>query len=270
MTPEDREFLAELCAERAGLRVDPEKAYLIESRLAPVARREGFAAVAELVKALREGPDERLAMVCVEAMAPSETGFFRDRAVLEHLWRKVVPDLARRRPDGVVRIWSAGCATGQEIYSFAMLQAEAPAPGKVELFASDLSERLLDRARLGLYTSFEVQRGLSARRLTRHFENRDDNLQLAKPLRQQVRWRQVNLLDDLAALGAFDIVLCRYVLGGLTPAARVRVAERLAGAVAADGVLVLGAGEETSASSFMPDSEVRGVFHHTRDIRVAA
>ena len=270
MTPEEGIFLAELCAERAGLKIDAEKAYLIENRLGPLARREGYGAVSELLEVLRGRADERLLTACVEAMAPNETVFFRDRAVFDHLWRKVTPELARRRSDGVVRIWSAGCATGQEIYSFAMLQAEAPAPGKVELFASDLSERLLDRARLGLYTSFEVQRGLSARRLTRHFENRDDNLQLAKPLRQQVRWRQVNLLDDLAALGAFDIVLCRYVLGGLTPAARVRVAERLAGAVAADGVLVLGAGEETSASSFMPDSEVRGVFHHTRDIRVAA
>lgn len=270
MTPEQAAFLAELCAERAGLRIDPEKAYLIESRLGPVARREGLGAVSELLEILRERPDERLAAACVEAMAPSETSFFRDRAVFEHLWRKLVPDLARRRPDGVVRIWSAGCAAGQEIYSLAMLQAEAPAPGKIELFASDLAERQLDRARLGLYTSFEVQHGLSARRLVRHFENRDEHFQLAKPLRQAVRWRRVNLLDDLTPLGAFDIVLCRYVLGALTPAARARATERLAGVVAADGVLMLGAGEEPAVEGFMPETAVRGVFRRPGEIRAAA
>ncbi|CAN7507722.1 protein-glutamate O-methyltransferase CheR [Phenylobacterium sp. LjRoot225] len=270
MTPEEQVFLAELCAERAGLKVDPEKAYLIESRLGPLARREGFGAVSELLEVLRERPEERLLTACVEAMAPSESGFFRDRAVFEHLWRKVVPELARRRPDGVVRIWSAGCAAGQEVYSLAMLQAEQPAPGKIELFASDLSERQLDRARLGVYTSYEVQRGLSARQMVRHFENRDEHFQLAKPLRQAVRWRRVNLLDDLTALGAFDIVLCRYVLGALTPAGRARATERLASVVASDGVLVLGANEESAAENLMPESAARGVFRRTGEVRAAA
>src|SRR5690349_1585818 len=112
MTPEDHAFIAELCAARAGLAIDPEKAYLIESRLGPVARRESFGSIAELVEVVRGGADERLTLACVEAMAPSETRFFRDRAVFEQLWREVVPALARRRPDGVVRIWSVGCAAG--------------------------------------------------------------------------------------------------------------------------------------------------------------
>jgi chemotaxis protein methyltransferase CheR len=270
MTPEDGLFVAELCAERVGLRIDPEKTYLVESRLGPLARREGFGSVSELLDILRERSEDRLLTACTEAMAPSESGFFRDRAVFEHLWRKVAPELARRRPDGVVRIWSAGCAGGQEIYSLAMLQAEHPAPGKIELFASDLSERQLDRARLGVYTSFEVQRGLSARELVRHFENRDEHFQLATPLRQAVRWRRVNLLDDLSALGAFDIVLCRYVLSALTPAARARVTERLASVVAADGVLVLGVNEESAAENFIPETSVRGVFRRTDEIRAAA
>jgi chemotaxis protein methyltransferase CheR len=270
MTPEDRTFLAELCAERAGLEIDREKDYLTESRLGPVARREGYACVAELLQALREPAHERLAGACVEAMAPAETGFFRDPAVFDHLWRRIAPEIARRRPDGVVRIWSAGCAAGQEIYSLAMLQAEAPAPGKVEFFASDLSERLLDRARLGVYTSFEVQHGLSARQLVRHFENRDEHFQLAKPLRQAVRWRPVNLLDDLSALGQFDVVLCRNVLSTLTPGGLARVTERLAGVVAADGVLVLGAGENIATAAFTPESGARGVYRRASEVRAAA
>ncbi|MDB5445029.1 MAG: cheR [Phenylobacterium sp.] len=272
MTPQDCALIAELCAGRAGLRVDPDKPYLIESRLAPLARREGFACVADLVGTLRPRAEDRLADAVAEAMAPGETGFFRDRAVLERLWRDVAPELARRRSDGVVRIWSAGCATGQEIYSLAMLQAEAPAPtGKVELFASDLSERRLERAQAGLYSNFEVQRGLAARRLVRHFETRGEHFQLAKPLRQAVRWRRVNLLDDLSALGAFDVVLCRYVLGALTPAARARVIERLAGVVAADGVLVLGCGEEAPASAgFAAHAALDGVFVREQEVRAAA
>ena len=270
MTAEDRVFLAELAAARAGLKVDADKAYLIESRLAPLARREGFASLPELIQALRGEADERLAAAAVEALASSETRFFRERAALQRLWREVVPELARRR-DGPVRIWSAGCASGQEIYSLAMLQAEAPAAtGRVELFASDLSERLLERARSGLYTGVEVQQGLSARQLVRHFENRDDGFQLVRALRQEVRWRRVNLLEDLGPLGTFDVVLCRHVLGGLTAAARRRVVEALAGVVAPDGVLVLGEGEEAASASFAPFPTFGGVFVRGREVRAAA
>lgn len=269
MTLEPYRLLAELCAERAGLNVDPAKAYLIENRLSPVARRERFGSVAELLQNM--AMDERLTAACVEAMASAETRFFRDGEVLEALWREATPDLARRRSDGVVRIWSAGCASGQEIYSLAMLQAETPAPtGRVELFASDLSERLLERARLGVYSSFEVQRGLSARRLVRHFENRDDRFQLAKGLRQQVRWRRVNLLEDLAVLGAFDVVLCRYVLGGLTNAARAQAAEQLAKVVAPGGLLLLGMGEAPDHSGFAPALGLDGAFRRETSVRAAA
>jgi len=270
MTADDNAFLAELCAERAGLKIDLRKAYLIESRLGPVARRENFGSTAELIEAVRARGEERLALACVEAMAPSETAFFRDRAVFEHVWREVAPQIARRRADGAVRLWSAGCSAGQEIYSLAMLQAEEPAPtGRVELFASDLSERLLDRARLGVYSSFEVQRGLSARQLVRHFENRDEHFQLSKPLRQDVRWRRVNLLDDLAPLGVFDVVLCRYVLSALTGEAQRRAADELARTVAPDGVLVLGHGEPPPPG-FVADPALGCVLRRADELRAAA
>jgi chemotaxis protein methyltransferase CheR len=271
MTPEDQAFVADLCAERAGLKVDPDKSYLIESRLAPVARREGFGSLADLLAALRERPEERLAAAAVEAMACGETAFFRDRDVFERLWRELVPELARRCGDRRLRIWSAGCATGQEIYSLAILQAESPSPtGPVELYASDLSERRLERARSGLYSSFEVQRGLTARQLVRHFENRDDGFQLARPLRQAVRWRSVNLLDDLSPLGGFDVVLCRNVLGHLTPAARTRVLARLSAVLAPGGVLMLGRGEDARTSGFTPRAGFEGVFWRDEEARAAA
>jgi chemotaxis protein methyltransferase CheR len=248
MSPEDHAFVAAICAERAGLNIDPEKPYLIESRLSPLARREGFASLDDMITAVRSGRDEALAGATAEAMAPSETAFFRDRAVFERLWREQLPDLARRRPDGIVRVWSAGCSSGQEIYSLAMLQADEPLPtGRLELFASDYSERLMERARSGAYTSFEVQRGLPARRLVRHFENRGELFQLKREIRQAVRWRQVNLLENLAPLGGFDVVLCRNVLSCLTQGARATVLQRLQAVIAPDGLLVLGAGEGADA-----------------------
>lgn len=271
MTPEDCLFVSELCAERAGLAVSPDKGYLIESRLGPLARRESFGSADELIQSLRARPEERLALAVAEAMVSTETGFFRDRAVIERLWREVVPRLARRRPDGVVRLWSAGCATGQEIYSIAMLQAEEPAPtGRVELFASDISERLLERAQAGLYSSFEVQRGLAARQLVRHFDNRGDQFQVIKQLRQQVRWRRVNLLEDLSALGEFDLVLCRNVVGTMTPDAAGRLLERLSAVVAAEGVLVVGRNEAVAAAGFAPVEAFAGVYSRVSGVRAAA
>lgn len=237
----DRAFLSALCLARAGLRVDPDKSYLIESRLAPVARREGYISPEVLIEALRTRTDERLGWSVVEAMAMPETEFFRDRAVFERLVADILPSLARQRGDQPVRIWSLACGTGQEIYSLAMILADAPELcAGAELFASDLSERSLEKAQSGLYSQFEVQRGLPARALVRHFEKRGEAFALSPRIRQMVRWRRVNLLDDLSRFGQFDLLLCRNVLSGLAPQAQARVRASLAGALAPGGRLLLG------------------------------
>lgn len=249
--PMDRAFLSALCLARAGLRIDPDKSYLIESRLAPVARREGFVSPVAFVEALRQARDERLGWAAVEAMAMPETDFFRDRAVFERLASDVLPALSRARGAEPVRIWSVACGTGQEIYSIAMMLAETPGlADRAELFASDLSERSLEKAQAGLYSQFEVQRGLPARGLVRHFEKRGDAYALSPRIRQMVRWRRVNLLDDLSRFGQFDLLLCRNVLGGLAPEAQVRVRTALSRALAPGGRLLLGlkdSGEMMSA-----------------------
>lgn len=271
MRLDDREFVADLCAERAGLKVDPGKPYLIESRLAPVARREGFDSVEALLAAVREPAADAQAWAVVEALAQAESRFFRDREVFEALWRETAPDLARRRGDNALRIWSAGCGAGQEIYSLAMLQDERPLPGgQAELFASDLGERQLERAQAGRYTVFEVQRGLAARQLVRHFENREDGFLLNRRIRDQVRWRRVNLMDDLRAFGRFDVVLCRYVLSAMTEAARGPVLDRLLQALAPDGVLVLGVDEACPAGDLAPVAGVPGAYRRSGAVRVAA
>jgi chemotaxis protein methyltransferase CheR len=246
-------FAAQLCADRAGLRVDPGKEYLIENRLAPVARREGFGSVDELVAAIRDRGDDRLAWALVEAMSPAETCFFREPGTFDLIAAEVLPELARRRVGGMLRIWAAACGAGQEIYSLAMLLDEyAPGGVTIELHASDLCERRLEKAQSGLYSQFEVQRGLSARRLIRHFETQDEGFGLSPRLRQAVRWRRVNLLEDPTRLGRYDLILCRNVLGGLTDQGRGRVAANLAAALSPGGWLVLGARETADGLQVSP------------------
>jgi chemotaxis protein methyltransferase CheR len=238
---EDRAYLAELCLARAGLSVDAEKSYLIESRLGPVARREGFLSPEVFIEALRQGADEKLQWAAVEAMALPETEFFRDRDVFRRLAEDVLPALARAAGGRPVRVWSATCGTGQEIYSLAMLLADAPALGaQVELYASDLSERSLEKAQAGLYSQFEVQRGLPARLLVRHFEKQGEAFVLSPRIRQMIRWRRANLMDDMSRFGQFDLVLCRSLLGQLSQEGRLRARTQLRAALAPGGRMVLG------------------------------
>jgi hypothetical protein len=174
MTPEDMELLAALGRARAGLKVDVDKTYLVESRLGPLARREGFDSIEAMITALRAKREERLIWAVVEALTFNETSFFRDRDVFAHLRDDVLPALSTLRRDQPIRIWSAACATGQEVYSLAMAAGESRdvEPGaKFEFFGSDLSERCLEKAQSGLYTQFEIQRGLPIRQLVKHFTN---------------------------------------------------------------------------------------------------
>ncbi len=255
----DRALVAALCLARAGLRVDPEKSYLIESRLDPVARREGFASPSGLIEALRLHADERLGWALVEAMVLPETEFFRHHAVFARLAAEVLPDLVASRAGQPVRVWSAACGGGQEIYSLAMTVAEAPGLSSVELFASDLSERSLEKAQAGIYSQFEVQRGLPARSLVRHFLKAGESFELSPRIRQMVRWRRVNLLDDISRLGQFDLVICRNVLGALAPEIRGRVLDQLRRTLAPGGRLLLGLKDQADGlAAIAPDIGLYG------------
>ena len=231
---------------RAGLMLGQERVFFVESRLGTLARREGCASVEALVARLRAAPDEALVRAAVEVLATPETSFFRDQLPFEQLRDEVLPELAASRPDGRVRIWSAGCSTGQEPYSLAMMIEEHGANFpklQIEILATDLSVWALEKAQSGLYTQFEVQRGLPIRLLIRHFVKEGDNWRASPRLRQAVRWGRLNLMNDFAKLGRFDIILCRNVLSYFDAEPRHKVLRRLAESLAADGRLVLGAGE---------------------------
>jgi chemotaxis protein methyltransferase CheR len=275
MTGEDLETIRIMVHARAGVMIDPEKTYQIETRLGPVARRAGFATLHELAEAIRVRGDEKLMWAATEALIAGETSFFRDKAPFTQFREEILPELAARRGDAPIRIWSTACATGQEPYSLAMIiDDERPKLGsaRVEIYASDLSERALEKAQSGLYTQFEVQRGLPIRLLVRHFERSEEMWRLCPRIRQMVRWRRINLLADLRSLGRFDVIFCRNVVSSFDAPTKKRVLDQLAGALPNDGRLVLGIDETVvgATEALKPMSGRRGVYEPNPETRAAA
>lgn len=275
MKPEDREMIAQLCASRAGLKVDPDKAYFLESRLSPLARREGFSSIPEMLQALRARREDRLIWAVVESMTTAETAFFHDKESFELFGEEVLPTVAKMREGEPVRIWSAACGPGQEIYSIAMTVEEQRARlggARIELYASDLSERALEKAQSGLYTQFEVQRGLPIRQLVRYFEKAEEMWQLSPRIRQMVRWRRANLAGDISGVGRFDVIFCRYALQTLVEPLRGRVLEKLTQALEPGGFLFLGAQEaaEDLTDALKPVQGRAGLYAPNPAFRAAA
>ena len=247
MNIKDYYFIADLLYERSGLVLGEDKAYLVQSRLSPVQRKREFADLATLIATLRGDPPEELAIEVVECMATTDTFFFRDKRPFDHFRQEVLPTLIDKRPpDQAIRLWSAGCATGQEAYSLAMIVSEMGelAGGQdVEILASDLSRQSLTKARSGLYTQFEVQRGLPITSLLAHFRKAGDKWQVNEDLSRRITFESFNLLESFEDLPRFDVVFCRNVLRYFDRRTRIRVVERIAERLAPDGWLYLGCDE---------------------------
>jgi chemotaxis protein methyltransferase CheR len=266
-------MLASLVRARAGLVLHGDAGYFAETRLGPLARGEGAPSVAALLERLKVNPDERLIRAVVEAMAIGETAFFRDRAVFDHIRDALLPKLAAARPESPVRVWCAGCSSGQEAYSLAILVEELKEtlPGlKVEIVGTDLSQHALEKAQAGLYTQFEVQRGLPIRLLLKYFEKVDDMWRVSPALRQAIRWRQLNLIEDRRSVRHFDLVLCRNVLSDLDAKLRPRVVQQLAPSLALDGYLLLGLDESAASPAFDPAEPGLGLYRRNPAANLAA
>jgi len=245
MTGEEFEFLASLLKRGSGLSLTPGKADLIMGRLKAVAERQGFSSLAALVQALRNG-DERLEHSVIEAAATRDTSFFRDSVAFDALRGQILPALLRvRAANKRLRIWSAAAATGQEPYSLAMVIDETPqfAGWEIDILATDVSAHAIERARSGLFSEEEVQRGLPLRLLSKYFRKEPSGWRISDELRNRVELRVFNLMDCFAGLGMFDVIFCRNVLMYLDPEAKSDILERLAGSLERDGYLVLGAAE---------------------------
>ncbi|KQM65663.1 chemotaxis protein CheR [Sphingomonas sp. Leaf17] len=254
--------LAALLAARTGQRLDANRAWRLDTTLKPILRERGLADLDGLVSLLLEGNDRGVGDQIVDALLNQETSFFREAPIFDTLLDALkVVEAEGRRP----RIWSAGCSTGQEPLSLAMLLAERRDETGVampEIVATDVSEVALARGRSGRFTQFEIQRGLPIRRMMRWFDGDGDEW-VAKPdLVASVTFRRMNLVADRPPPGPFDIVLCRNVLFYLDPVLRAAVFERLASVLRPGGLLVLGAGETVigQTPAFEPSRRYRGMY----------
>lgn len=262
------EFLRVYLKDRSGLALGPEKLYLIESRLGPVCRRFGLATLVDLCSALRTNrPGVEKAVV--EAMTTNETFFFRDRIPFD-LFRDVLLPRAitARAATRRLRIWSAAASSGQEPYSLAMLLRDAAprlAGWHVEIVATDLSTEMLEKAKAGLYSHFEVQRGLPAQLLGKHFTQVGDRWRIDPGLGGMIDFRPLNLLQSFDHLGSFDIVFCRNVLIYFDMATKGDVLRRIAKSLAPDGAVLLGAAETVIGltDALVPDGAHRGLYRRS-------
>ena len=259
-------ILAGLLEARTGQQLTLNRRWRLETALNHLLRERGIASIDELITILVMGKEPSLAGRVVEALLNNETYFFRDRSPFDTLARSALPALAQRRESTKrLRIWSAGCSTGQEAYSLAMLFADEPLKWQgwtIDILGTDVSDSVVQRARSGTYTQFEVQRGLGIAQMIKWFEETPNGWRAAEALRKPVRFQVHNLLEPPPHPGGFDVVLCRNVLLYLNTETRERAFERLASAMAPDGWLMLGAGETVigQTKKLVADKDTRGLY----------
>ena len=247
MSAVDFEYFCNLIKDRSGIILTPEKAYLVESRLAPVANELEYSDVKELLGVIRTSRDETLLRKVTDALTTNESFFFRDKTPFDMFQEVMLPHMPetrgmRRR----LRIWCAACSSGQEPYSLAMMLRDmGPALDgwNIEIVATDISHGILDRAKQGVFSQFEVQRGLPAKMLVNYFEKDDANWRIKDDLKKMIDFRFFNLVDTPRSLGTFDIVFCRNVRIYFDLETKQKVLESIASVSADDGFLVLGAAE---------------------------
>jgi len=255
--------ISALLEQRTGQQIAANRAWRLDTALKPLLRELGHSSVEPLAATLTSTQDAQLADRVVDALLNQETSFFRDAAVLDQVGEAAMALMAGSRR---MRIWSAGCSTGQEVLSLAMLLHERSADMSctpVEITATDVSKGAIARARGGRFTQFEIQRGLSMHRMVRWFEQEGADWVARRELFRSVAFRQHNLVTDSPPPGEFDIVLCRNVLLYFSPEVRRQVFERLACAMRPNGLLVLGAGETVigQTDAFTPSATWRGFYH---------
>ncbi len=266
LNPSAFAVLAELLKAKSGLVIGQDKIYLLETRLGPLLKKAGLADLNALADRLKRSPADPLVRDVVEAMTTNESFFFRDDKPFLHFKTQALPRLiAARSATAPLRIWSAASSSGQEAYSLAMILAESKAllgGRQVEIIGTDIARDQLARAQQGLYTQFEVQRGLPVQMLVRNFKKEDANWRISEAIRAMVRFREFNLLNDLKPLGPFDIVFCRNVLIYFDQPTKARVLDAIASQMAPDGALYLGGAETVLGITgrFAPMPGERGVY----------
>lgn len=267
--------IARFLSSRCGFEIGPDKYYQLQSRLAPIVEAEELGGYGDLARRLEAEHGGALAHAAIEAVCNNETYFFRDRVAFARLRDSILPELIEARSEvRSLRIWCAACSTGQEPYSIAMLldeMARKLVGWRIEILATDLSQRSLDLARAGCYSQFEVQRGLPISHLMRYFRQEGDRWRLNEYVRSSVAFRRYNLLDDFRPLGVFDLILCRNVLIYFDLRRKADILDRFAPALAVDGMLMLGAAESPLglSSAFVCEPGHASLCRPGRSLRLA-
>lgn len=249
MTEQDFTFVAKLVRERSAIVLDPGKEYLVEARLAPLARKRQAQSVSDLIAQARAEPFNVLPALIVDAMTTSETSFFRDVLPFESLRKTALPDLlARRAGEKALNIWCAACSTGQEPYSLAILLREhfpQLMSWRVHLLASDISKESLTRARAGLYNQIEANRGLPATLLVKYFKQTGNQWQLRDDVRNMVDFQEINLAGPWPRLPPMDLILLRNVMIYFDVETKKKILGQVSRLLRPDGILLLGGVETT-------------------------
>lgn len=248
LAPDALQFVCTLVRQRSAIELDEAKAYLIEARLGPVAKRNGFVTAAEMVTNLRAKPNQPLQQQMVEAMTTNETSFFRDIHPFDALRLQILPQLRQLQLPRPLNIWSAACSTGQEAYSIAMLLREHfpdLCAGKVKILGTDISDDVLARARAGAFSQIEMNRGLPANLLARYFQRKGLQWEIAQNLRELTLFSKLNFIEHWPPLPTMDVVFLRNVLIYFSPATKKQILEKVRSVMAPHAVLFLGAAETT-------------------------
>ena len=269
-------WLCRYLLDNTGLVLGPDKLYLVESRLSPVARKFNTGDLDGLTETLRSGKNAELQREVVDAMMTNESFFFRDGKPFEQFKQVVLPRLLQNRAaQKSFRIWSAACSTGQEPYTLAMILKEEQAKlagWRIEIVGTDLSRDALDRAKQGAYSQFEVQRGLPITLLVKYFTQAGDRWQISAELKNNINFRELNLLSDFTSLGTFDVVFCRNVLIYFDQPTKTKILEKVSRMMPPDGVLYLGGAETVLGvtEKFAPMPAQRGIYVHAAEAMAAA
>ena len=262
----DYDFLSTLVKNESGLVLTQDKSYLLESRLMPIVRKRELSTLADLVKLAKSGSDKSITKEITDAMTTNESFFFRDNKPFEIFQNAVLPRLIETRKfKKSFKIWCAAASSGQEPYSLAMIlkeEARKLAGWRTDILATDISTDILKKAKQGLYSQFEVQRGLPVTKLVQHFEKDGDNWQISNELRSMVEYKEFNLLDSLKPLGIFDVVFCRNVLIYFDQETKTKILSEICNILTSDGLLFLGGAETVLglSDSFRPIPDFRGVY----------
>ncbi len=276
MDPAEFGMWARYIQDISGIFLEPAKSYLIETRLGPILRECNCRTFTALYQKSRADATREIEKKIIDQITTNETFFFRDVAPFEMLKFKIVPDMINRKTQQAftnspvaIRIWSAGCASGQEVYSIAMILKEMLEDSKnyqLTVLGTDISSKAIRRADHGTYSKFEVDRGLTSEQTEKNFVRDGEGWKIKDDIRAMVSFKKMNLMLPFAGMGKFDIIFCRNVAIYFTTADRKKLFENIETVLAADGILIVGATESLTgiAPQFEPRSYSGSMFYQLK------